>query len=111
MTSMPQVDEPAPYVPRQARWRWSGVDWNEVGILEVYLPARNMHGALHIKARIEDCDGDMGYWRVEENGITVAQGEISASDPLWHNGRGPQLEAERVIVFGAGEKDKACLSK
>lgn len=107
---MPQVDDAPAHVPRQARWRWHGVDWNEVGTLDVFLPARNMHGPLRITARIEDCDGDFGYWSVEENGITVATGKISSGDPLWRNGRGPQLEAERVIVYGASVEDKATLT-
>ena len=62
---------------------------------------------MHIKARVEDCDGDLGYWEVYENGVLVACGSISAGDPLWQNGDGPKLEAERVITRGATPDDLA----
>lgn len=96
---------PMPARMCQASWFWTGAAWNEHGKIEVYIPQRNAHPELVIEALIEDCDGDYGTWSVKENGVLVAIGEINSSDPLWRNGDGPQLEAERVICYGASALD------
>lgn len=91
-----------------AGWRWRGEDWNEHGRLIAMLPLNRMDpnsAVLEITALIEDCDGDFGNWEVWEDDTLVATGHISCGDDNWYNGKGPQLEAERVIVLGATEHD------
>lgn len=48
-----------------------------------------------IEAYTEDCDGDVEYWCVKENGVEVAGGSFSGAD--YERAR---LAAERVICFG-----------
>lgn len=49
-----------------------------------------------IEADTEDCDGDVEYWGVKENGIEVASGEV------WSPGDDTaRLNAERIICWGA----------
>lgn len=95
-------------VPAQATWRFTGADWNAVGVLEVFLPKRKStgHADLHIKARIEDCDGEFGFYEVYENNVLVACDNIAHSHALWQDGKGPQNEAERVISRGATGEDR-----
>ena len=49
-----------------------------------------------IEAYTEDCDGDIEYWAVKENGVEVASGSFSGIE--YDKAR---LAAERIICFGA----------
>jgi hypothetical protein len=48
-----------------------------------------------IEAYTEDCDGDVEYWGVKENGILVASGQTDCAPDE------ARLAAERVICYGA----------
>jgi hypothetical protein len=48
-----------------------------------------------IEAYTEDCDGDIEYWGVKENGVLVAHGSTDCTQGE------AQMAAERVICFGA----------
>jgi hypothetical protein len=48
-----------------------------------------------IEAYTEDCDGDVEYWGVKENGVEVASGETDCTSDA------ARLCAERVICYGA----------
>lgn len=59
-----------------------------------------------IEAYTEDCDGDVEYWGVKENGVLVASGEVwSPSDDE------ARLAAERVICFGATPEQRAAAAE
>lgn len=83
-----------------AKWMCGGIEWNERCHIEFALK-----DGIIIRAETEDCDGDFGYWCVWEDSTLVAYGEISAGSSLWENGYGPQLQAERVICYGATKVD------
>lgn len=74
-----------------ARWRWKGPDYHEMGTFRDVLPDGTV-----IFAKVVDCDGDVEYWHVEENGVRVAGGDLHGADV----GSGREL-CERVINYGA----------
>lgn len=85
-----------------AKWEWTTKDGATFARLECILGERNSHPQTHIKAYINP---SLGTWRVEEDGKTVAMGKLNPGDPLWRDGKGAQLEAERVITSGATSLD------
>lgn len=64
-------------------------EWHEIMTYTETLPDGTV-----ITAQTEDCDGDVEYWWVEENGVRVAEGEERCDGSA-------QLNAERVICCGA----------
>lgn len=76
-----------------AEWRLKrgNPEWHEV------MKFRDtLRDGTVIEAYTEDCDGDIEYWGVKENGVEVAHGEC-ATEPYGT----AQALAERVICYGA----------
>lgn len=57
-----------------------------------------------VEAYTEDCDGDVEYWGVKENGVLVARGSTDCSQDE------ARLAAEHVICFGATPEQRALVS-
>lgn len=89
---------------QRAKWEWGVEKGRDVAYLNTKIPARNVHPATKIVAYICPKSGE---WWVEENDKLVAGGVLYKSSPLWRDGKGPQIEAERVICFGATSLDNA----
>lgn len=66
-------------------------EWHQVMRYRDTLPDGTV-----IEAYTEDCDGDIEYWAVAENGVEVASGSFSGVEH-----EKARLAAERVICFGA----------
>ena len=65
-------------------------EWHEINTYHEVL-----RDGTVIDARLEDCDGDVEYWEVAENGIVIARGEC------WSEPYGTaQANAERAINYG-----------
>ena len=82
-----------------AKWRLKrGMpEWHQITTFE-----DTMRDGTVVTAQVEDCDGDVEYWHVKEDGVVVAYGEI------WDFGNGSGEEhAERVICFGATAEQRA----
>ncbi|MBZ9984978.1 hypothetical protein LB521_27980 [Mesorhizobium sp. BR-1-1-8] len=73
---------------------------------QVMLYRETLRDGTLIEAYTEDCDGDVEYWGVKENGVLVASG---ATDCAQDEAR---LAAEQVICFGAtAEQRLAAMAK
>lgn len=81
-----------------AKWRLRrGMpDWHEICDYTETLPDGTV-----ITAQTEDCDGDVEYWSVKEDGVLVAFGEFTSA-PFDQARRA----AEKVINFGATEDQR-----
>jgi len=75
-----------------AEWRLKrgNPEWHEV-----MLYRETLSNGMLIEAYTEDCDGDVEYWGVKENGVLVASGKTDCSQDE------ARLAAERVICYGA----------
>ena len=62
---------------------------------EVMLYRETLRDGTVIEAYTEDCDGDVEYWGVKENGVLVASGSTDCSQDA------ARLAAEMVICYGA----------
>ncbi|RWO20716.1 hypothetical protein [Mesorhizobium sp.] len=62
---------------------------------QVMLFRDTLRDGTVIEAYTEDCDGDVEYWGVKENGVLVASGQTDCSQDL------ARLSAEQVICYGA----------
>ncbi|RWN51436.1 MAG: hypothetical protein EOS04_24520 [Mesorhizobium sp.] len=62
---------------------------------QVMLFRDTLRDGTVIEAYTEDCDGDVEYWGVKENGVLVASGQTDCSQDL------ARLAAEQVICYGA----------
>lgn len=62
---------------------------------EVMQYRETLRDGTLIEATTEDCDGDVEYWGVWENGVLVANGETDCSQDA------ARLAAEQVICYGA----------
>lgn len=61
---------------------------------EVMQYRETLRDGTLIEAYTEDCDGDVEYWGVKENGVEVASGQTDCSQDE------ARLLAERVICYG-----------
>jgi hypothetical protein len=82
-----------------AKWSWmkGRPEWHPLAKFE-----DTMRDGTVITAQLEDCDGDVEYWHVKEDGVLVAHGECWAPQ----DGEAAQ-HAERVICFGATAEQRA----
>lgn len=71
-------------------------EWHEVMLFRDVL-----RDGTVIEAYTEDCDGDVEFWAVKENGILVAHGSTGCAQDE------ARLAAEAVICFGPTESQRA----